>query len=104
MLFDDRTDYDFLHVSDVCREFNERMDDGEECLINLALTNSEDYEEYVSAMCRSWAYEILSPEKECNGIRFFVESEQIFVITVPGGVERRKVDPMGEAFDVDWIG
>ena len=104
LAFENRTDYEFLQMADVCKEFDERMVEREECLINLTLMNNEDFSEYISAMCRSWAYDVPSPELDCNGIRFFVDTEQIFVVNMPGRMEKRPLDPMGRDYDVEWMG
>ena len=104
LAFENRTDYEFLQMADVCKEFDERMAEREECLINLTLMNNGDFSEYISAMCRSWAYDVPSPELDYNGIRFFVDTEQIFVVNMPGRMEKRQLDPMGRDYDVEWMG
>ena len=102
-VFSDEEDYDYLQVSDVCREFEERTEEGEECLINLVMTPDEGGESFVSAMCRVWTCG--KPYDDGTSVtRFFVETEQIFEVSIPGGIERRTVDPMGSDYDVEWIG
>ena len=103
-IFRDREDEDFLQVADVCKEFDERVHEGEECLINLVLTHDGDYGQYISAMCRTWAYDISVPDAEYKAVRFYVETEQIFEVSVPGEVMGGVTDPMGSEYDEDWIG
>lgn len=104
LIFEDEDDYDYMKVADVCREFDERVQEGEEVLINLTLTHGGSYDRYISAMCRSWANDVPDDNIPQNAIRFFVETEQIFEVSAPGEMVVGMIDPMGSAYDVDWIG
>lgn len=100
----DREDEDFIKVADVCHEFDERMREGEECIINLVITHDGDYGRYISAMCGSWAHDVPDTKIVSSAIRFFVETDQIFEVCLPGESMEQVVDPMGSSYDVDWIG
>lgn len=103
-IFADREDGDFIKVVSVCHEFDERMQEGEDCVINLVVTHGGDYGRYISAMCRSWAHDVPDSQVVSSAVRFFVETDQIFEVSLPGEAMGGAVDPMGSGLDADWIG
>ena len=103
-IFADRENEDFIRVVDACHEFDERMREGEDCVINLVITHDGDYGRYISAMCSSWAHDVPDSKVISSAVRFFVETDQIFEVSMPGEEMGKTVDPMGSGYEEDWIG
>ena len=82
LTFDSNTDYDFLQIDEICREYSDREKDGEDIVLALTLMSRDDTKHFLSALCQGWMYNITDSSELCNGFRFAAETEYMSVVDV----------------------
>lgn len=82
LTFDSNTDYDFLQVNDICREYSDRGKEGEDIVLALTLMSRDDTKHFLSALCQGWMYNITDPSEPCNGFRFTAKTDYMSVVDV----------------------